>query len=197
MSVSEVTVLVAQRAGEIEKAREIFTGEVRGFVNAVLAGVRRLRSEPWVSARMRIDLPKETENEAKASYLSSQYSRARAQVRFKKGSNFTAVAEAVFGIEYSEELGAFVWQIMLVPAARYHRIDDHTWAAWMNLPDSSRLPQALHQSRANTVRFVQRPLATELSPELAYQDLKVVLDFLISAESAFAEACGLDEADQE
>lgn len=67
----------------------------------------------------------------------------------------------------------------------------------MNLPDSSRLPQALHQSRANTVRFVQRPLATELSPELAYQDLKVVLDFLISAESAFAEACGLDEADQE
>jgi hypothetical protein len=46
---SEVSVLIAQRARDIEKAREIFTAEIRAFVNGILAGVRRIRSDPWTT----------------------------------------------------------------------------------------------------------------------------------------------------
>jgi hypothetical protein len=73
-ALSEVSVLIGQRARDIEKAREIFTAEIRAFVNGVLAGVRRIRADPWTTGRVRIDLPRDIEFESKASSeLSNQF----------------------------------------------------------------------------------------------------------------------------
>jgi hypothetical protein len=128
---SEVSLLIGQRAADLEKAREVFTAETRNFVTGVLAGVRRVRSDPWMTPRLRIDIPREIETEAKStSSLSSQYAIARASLRFKRGTNFMIVAEIRSGIEFDELGDQFAWQVTLVPAARYQRLDDLLWAHW-------------------------------------------------------------------
>lgn len=58
-ALSEVSILIGQRARDIEKAREIFTAEIRAFVAGILADVRRIRSDPWITSRVRIDLPRD------------------------------------------------------------------------------------------------------------------------------------------
>ena len=55
----EASVLIGQRAADLEKAREVFTAEIRNFATGVLAGVRRVRQAPWVTPRLRIDVPRE------------------------------------------------------------------------------------------------------------------------------------------
>jgi hypothetical protein len=58
---------------------------IRAFVNGVLAGVRRIRTDPWTTGRVRIDLPRDIEFESKASSeLSNQFAFARVELRFKK-----------------------------------------------------------------------------------------------------------------
>ena len=59
ISLRELSLLIAQRAADLEKAREIFTAEVRAFVSGILAGVRRARSDPWTTSRVKIDIPRE------------------------------------------------------------------------------------------------------------------------------------------
>ena len=190
---SEVSVLFGERAGDLEKAREIFTAEIRSFVSGILAGIQRARAEPWVSPRVRIDIPREIETESKTGYLSSQYASARANVRFKKGVNFTVIAEVRFGIEFDQTLDAFVWQVALVPAARYQRVDDVLWRQWRatggELP-----PGSTHQDKANTVRFMQRKIDGDLTAEASFNDVKRVLEFIVSADGSLAEAVGLDAA---
>lgn len=114
---SDVTVLFGQRAGDIEKAREIFTAETRNFVSAILAGVQRARKDLWLSSRIRIDFPREIETESKVGYLNNQQAIARTQLRFKKGTKYTVVADVLFGIEFDHESNNFAWQIKLVPRA--------------------------------------------------------------------------------
>lgn len=190
-ALSEVSILIGQRARDIEKAREIFTAEIRAFVAGILAGLRRVRTEPWTTARVRLDLPKEIENEAKlANDFSSQYAVARVDLRFKKGSKFVQIAELRFGIELDESAEAFAWQLTLVPAARYNRVDDLVWYQWRN--QQVGLPGSRHQDRANTVRFAARPLGPEVTAETAFNDVKTVLEFLLSAEASLGEAVGLD-----
>src|SRR4029079_15697065 len=119
---SEVSVLIGQRARDIEKAREIFTAEIRAFVAGILGGVRRIRSDPWTTARVRNVLAREIESETKtASDFSSQYALARTELRFKKGTKFVQIADLRFGIEFDESSAVFAWQVMLVPASRYNR----------------------------------------------------------------------------
>jgi hypothetical protein len=189
---SEVSVLFSQRAGDIEKAREIFTAETRSFVSGVLAGIQRARSDPWIASRVRIDLPREIETESKTGYLSSQFAIARAQLRFKKGTKFTAIADVRFGIEFDQSTGGFIWQVSLVPAARYQRIDDLLWRHRCAHTDGNGLPGAVHQDRANTVRFVMRPVDGDFRPETAFNDVKSIFEFLITADAPLAEAVGLD-----
>ncbi len=190
-ALSEVSVLIGQRARDIEKAREIFTAEIRAFVTGILAGLRRVRTEPWTTSRVKLDLPKEIENEAKlASDFSSQYAVARVDLRFKKGSKFVQIAELRFGIELDESAEAFAWQLTLVPASRYNRVDDLVWYQWRAQQVGH--PGSRHQDRANTVRFVSRPLGPEVTAETAFNDVKTVLEFLLSAETALGEAVGLD-----
>lgn len=192
-TLSEVSILIGQRAGDLEKAREIFTAETRAFASGVLAGIRRVRSEPWASSRVRIDLPREIETEAKASgYLSNQFAIGRANLRFKKGTNFQIVADIRFGIELDEATDVFAWQVTLVPAARYQRIDDLLWQQWRGSALSHSLPGSIHHDKANTIRFVLRNVGNELSAEEAFNDVKNVLEFIVSAESALAEAVGVD-----
>jgi hypothetical protein len=189
---SEVSVLIGQRARDIEKAREIFTAEIRAFVNGILAGVRRVRTDPWTTSRVRVDLPREIEYEAKASTdFSSQFASARVALRFKKGTQFREVADVRFGIEFDEDAGMFAWQITLVPAAKYNRIDDVVWHQWKGQPTAA-LPGGKHFDKANTVRFVSRPLGAELTGEVAFNDTKSLLEFLLTAESGLADAVGLD-----
>lgn len=191
---SEVSVLVGQRARDIEKAREIFTIETRAFVNGILAGVRRIRSDPWTTARVRIDLPRDIEFEAKASSeLSNQFAFARVEFRFKKGTKFQQVADLRFGIEFDENAGVFAWQVTLVPAARYNRIDDVVWHQWKAQP--LQLPGAKHRDKANTVQFLSRSVSAELTAEAAFNDVKGVLEFLMTTEAALADAVGLDADD--
>ena len=194
-ALSEVSILIGQRARDIEKAREIFTAEIRAFVNGVLAGVRRVRTDPWTTSRVRVDLPREIEYEAKASSeLSNQFAFARVALRFKKGTNFRQIADVRLGIEFDEDLGVFAWQANLVPAASYNRIDDVTWHQWKSTPHGSS-PGARHFDRANTLRFLARPLNAEVTAEVAFNDAKSVLEFLLTAEAGLADAVGLDASD--
>jgi hypothetical protein len=187
---SEVSQLFAQRAGDLEKSREIFTAETRGFVSSILAAAHRTRAEPWVSGRVRVDLPKEIDNELKAGYLTSQFALARVELRFKKGTNFTRVAEVNFGVEFDQESEGFTWTVKLVPEARYQRLDDLLWRQ-MRVSGLD-LPKGHHFERANTVRFVLRALDADLNADAAFNDIKAVLEFLVSADQAIADAVGLD-----
>jgi hypothetical protein len=197
-ALSEISLLIGERAGDLEKGREIFTTETRNFVGDVLAGMRRMRSEPWTQGRVRVDLPREIDTEAKAGgYLSGQFAFSRCSVKFKRGVNFREIGEARFGVEYDETLGSFIWQVMLIPAARFQRIDDHVWNQYRTAGVSSPLPRAEHLARSNQVRFVQRPLDKDLSAEIAFNDAKQVLEFLLSTDTALAEAVGLDPVDDQ
>jgi hypothetical protein len=197
-ALSEISLLIGERAGDLEKGREIFTAESRAFVSGILTGVRRVRSDPWTQGRVRVDLPREIDTEPKsAGYLSSQFVFARCVLRFKKGVTFQQIAEARFGLEFDETLGTFIWQVMLVPAARFQRIDDLVWNQYHAVSSSSLLPLAAHLVRSNAIRFVQRPLNKELTVEMAFNDVKQVLEFLLSTDSALAEAVGLDPIDDE
>jgi hypothetical protein len=191
-ALSEVSILIGQRARDIEKAREIFTAETRAFVSGILAAVRRIRSDPWTTSRVRIDLPREIEYEAKASPdFSSQFAFARAAVRFKKGTQFREIADVRFGLEFDDEAGLFAWQITLVPASKYNRIDDLVWAQWKTEAGQP-LPAPKHFDKSNTLRFVNRALGPELTAETAFNDAKQVLEFLLTAEAALGDAVGLD-----
>lgn len=193
-TLSEVTILVGQRARDIEKAREIFVAEIRAFVGGILSGIRVIRGEPWTAPRVRIVLPKEIENETKTtSDLSSHYAIARTELRFKKGTNFRQISDVRFGIEFDETSERFVWHVTLVPAAAYNRIDDGLWALWRS--KDHRLPGMAHQDKANTVRFVTRPLDPEVTAELTYNDVKTVLEFLLTADATLADAVGVVDDD--
>ncbi len=190
---SEVSILFGKHAPDIEKAREIFTAEIRAFVSGVLGGVRRVRQDPWTTPRARVDVPREIETEAKATgYLSSQFATARANLRFKRGTNFMVIAEVRFGIEYDEAADAFAWQVVLVPAARYQKLDDVVWTHWRAKGNGSGLPGAVHHDRANTVRFVSRAIGPELTPEVAFNDVKAALEFLLSIDGAIGESVGIE-----
>lgn len=193
-ALSEVSILIGQRARDIEKAREIFTAEIRAFVGGILAGVRRIRSDPWTTSRVRLDLPREIDNETKtASDFSSQYALARAALRFKKGTNFRQIADIRFGIEFDEGTDVFAWQITLVPAASYNRVDDVVWHQWRNIQPNT--VGARHQDKANTIRFVSRPIGSDVTAETAFNDVKAVLEFLLTVETQLADAVGLEADD--
>jgi hypothetical protein len=196
---SDVSLLIAERAGDLEKAREIFTAETRSFVKGVLAGIRRARSDPWTMPRVRVDLPRDIETESKATAsIRDQYALARVSLRFKKGTNYQVVADVNFGIGFDEPTDRFVWQVYLVPAARYQRMDDLVWQHLRTLETPIKsLPGAAHQDRANQVRFVSRALGPETSAEVAFNDAKAVLEFLVVADAPLAEAVGLDAAPEE
>ncbi len=191
-TLSEVTILMGARARDIEKAREIFTAEIRTFVRDILTRVRLIRSDPWTTSRVRLDLAKEIETEAKAaSDFSSQHAIARVALRFKKGTNFRQIADIRLGIELDEITEVFSWQATLVPAASYNRVDDAVWAQWKVLPTA--YPGATHQDKAHTVRFFSRALSAEVTGEAAFNDVKAVLEFLLTIESSLAEAVGLED----
>jgi hypothetical protein len=192
-ALSEMSILFGSRAGEIERAREIFTEEMRSFSAGVLANIRRARSDPWVAPRVRIDLQKEIENEGRTGYLSSQFAVARAQLRLKKGGNYSVVvADIRFGIEYCETDGAFAWQITVVPGSKFQQIDNALWRQWKTA--GLNMPGAIHQDRANTVRFVLRPLGGEgaVTHEVAFNDVKSIFEFILAADGILCEAAGLD-----
>lgn len=192
-TLSEISLLIGERAGDLEKGREIFTAESRGFVNGILTGIRHVRSDPWTQGRVRVDLPSEIDTEPKsAGFLSSQFAFARCVLRFKRGVKFQQIAELSFGLEFDQALGTFVWQVTLVPAARFQRIDDLVWNQYKTVANASLLPLGSHMVRANTIRFVQRALNKELTLETAFNDVKHVLEFLLSTDAALAEAVGLE-----
>jgi hypothetical protein len=189
-ALSEVSILFGQNAADIEKARQIFTAEIRGFVAGALGVIKRARSEPWIAARVRLDIPRDIENEAKTGYVSSQFALARSTLRFKKGTNFAAIGDVTFGIEYIESADGFVWRVALVPAARYQRVDDVLWREWRRLPEVP--PGAAHHERANTVTFVERPLVHDLTLDRACEDVKQVFDLVVGADGPLAEAVGME-----
>lgn len=192
---SEVSKLFAQRAGDLEKAREIFTAESRNYVAGILGAVHRARSEPWTLGRIRIDLPRDVETEGKTGYLSSQYTTARAALCFKKRTKFVNVADVSFGIEFDQTAEAFVWQMVFVPSARYPRLDDVVWQQYRTANLS--LPGAQHQQRANSVRLVQRTLGADLAADAPYNDVKAVLEFLLTADAALTDAVGFEPSPDE
>jgi hypothetical protein len=191
---SEVTILISQRAGDLEKAKDVFATETRLFVSGILGAVKRARSEPWVQGRVRIDLPKEVETEG-ASAVSLESTFARCQLRFRKEATYRNVADIRFGVEFEEAVNSFIWQIVLVPHARYPRMDDLLWHHWRAAGGETLAPGAAHQGKANTVRFVQRPVNQELIGENAFGDVKQVLENVLVADRLLAEAVGIDQVD--
>jgi hypothetical protein len=192
-ALSEVSLLMGQRAGELEKAKEVFTSEIRAFVSGLLSAIRRVRAEPWSTSHVRIDLPREIETEQRSTaFLSGHYAIARADLRFKRGTNFMVVADVRFGVEYDEAADAFCWMVNLTPAAKYQRIDDLVWAHWQSTGGHDALPGSIHQARTNTVRFSLRPFDAQLTSESAFTDIKAVLEFVMTAEAAIGRAVGLE-----
>ena len=192
-ALSEVTLLIGQRAGDLEKARDVFTAETRAFVTSILGAIKRARSDPWTTNRIRLDFPRDTETEQRATpFLRNQYCIARTSLKFKRGTNFREVAAVNFGLEFDESRDAFAWQVLLVPAANYQQIDDRVWRQWCSGAYANSLPEAEHQVKTNTVRLVRRPLDDQLSQQSAFNDVKSVLEFLLTTDSALADAVGLE-----
>jgi hypothetical protein len=65
------------------------------------------------------------------------------------------------------------------------------WRAWRAL-GKTLAPGALHEDKANTIRFVSRPISREMTAEVAFSDLKGILEFLLSCDTALADAVGVD-----
>jgi hypothetical protein len=65
----------------------------------------------------------------------------------------------------------------------------HQWRAYQTTAVGAR-----HQDKANTVRFISRPLAPEVTAEAAFNDVKLVLEFLLTLDASLADAVGLDSA---
>jgi len=191
---SEVTVLISQRAGELEKAREVFRAETRTFVASILEAIKRARPEPWLQGRTRIDFPREGEAEG-SSVVSLESQFARCQLRFRREMTFRQVADIRFGIEFEQSSDAFVWQVMLVPAPKYPRMDDLLWDYWRSAQGATLPPGSAHQVKSNTVCFVQRLIAAELTGDVAFNDVKLVLETLLVAGAALAEAVGFEPED--
>ena len=199
-SLSEVTCVLAQRAAELERAREIFVGEIRRFTEAVLANLKQRRADAWISPRVRLDCPKDILFESKTTgYFRTEFAQGPVVARFKKGANYQAVADLTFGIEFVDtaENGAFVWTIKLVPFLRYQQLDDAIWHEWKLARGQDLPPGSRHVERANVVLFVVRPLSVSLTTELATDDVRQVLDFVLRADRAFASACGVDPVGEE
>ncbi len=188
---SEVTVLISQRAGELEKAREVFRAETRTFVASILEATKRARSEPWVQGRIRIDFPREGEAE-ETSVVSLESQFARCQLRFRREMTFRQVADVRFGIEFEQSSDAFLWQVVLVPAPRYPRMDDLLWDHWRSVVGAALPPGSAHQVKSNTVCFVQRIVTGELTGDVAFNDVKLVLETLLGGGAAMAEAVGFE-----
>ena len=194
-ALSEVTCVFAERAAELERARELFITEIRAFTDSVLSGLRARSAYNWISPRVRLDVPSDILFDHKTTgYLRTQYAHAAVTVRFKKGAHYQAVADVTFGIEYvdSPEQESFAWAIKLVPFSRYLQLDDALWHAWKQHRGKSLPPGAMHEERANVVRFVVRPLSPSLTGALALEDVQEVLEFMLRADEAFVSACGVD-----
>ena len=189
---SEVTLLLAQKANDIESARSIFKDELAVFVGGMVSALRRARSDPWTTGRMKLDLPREVEVETKAvARVTDHFAIGRVGVRFKKGTLFVQVAEIKFGIELEDPAPTFVWQVSFNVMSRYLRIDDLLWST-LKTSKQLELPGQAHKDKTNTVVFATRPLDSGLTAEIAFTDLKSVMEFVLGAETAFAEAVGVD-----
>lgn len=189
---SEVTLLFGQRAGDLGKARDVFIQETRGFVESVMGELRRARSEPWVNGRVKIELPREIESDTRSADLNAYFALGRPELRFKKKVVYTLVAEVRYGIEFDQTGDCFIWQITLVPEAKYQRLDDVVWPQWKTSPLAGQLPGNARQEKANTIRFISRPLDESLTALVAFNDVKQVLEFLLTVGAALAEAVGFE-----
>jgi hypothetical protein len=196
MGLSDVTILISQRAGELERAREVFVAETRAFVAGILGAIKRARSEPWVEGRVRIDFPREGEAEGTSAVsLESQFARCQLVSTVDTAgqeTTFRQVADVRFGIEFEQSGNGFLWQLVLVPVARYPRLDDLLWDHWRSAGGGSLPPGSAHQVKSNTVLFVQRPVTPELTGDVAFNDVKLVLERLLSAGAAIADAVGFE-----
>lgn len=190
-SLSEVSLLLARKANDIETAREIFKDEIAAFVSGLISALRRARSDPWTGARVRLDLPREVETESKSvSRVTDHFALGRIGVRFKKGTNFIQVAEIKFGFELEEPATAFAWQVSFNLMSRYLRMDDLIWSALRG--SKLELPGQAHRDKTNTVIFVARPLDAALTAEVAFADLKSIMELVLASDGAIAEAVGID-----
>jgi hypothetical protein len=107
------------------------------------------------------------------------------------------LAEVVDGIEYNERQDCFVWQVRLVPTARYVRLDDVLWRELQTRQTNDARPGRAHEDRTNTLTFVQREPNADLTLDIACEDVRTTLDFLMTVDAALAEAVGLDAAADE
>jgi hypothetical protein len=80
----------------------------------------------------------------------------------------------------------------LVPSAKYHRIDDHVWNQWRSTVGTNLPPESAHRDKTNTIRFVLRPVSPDLTAEVAFNDSKQVLEFMLTSDASLAEGVGFD-----
>jgi hypothetical protein len=189
---SEVTTLIAERASELEKAREVFSDEIGRFVEGILRDLRLVRKDPWVNSRVRVDVPRDIESAKGSGFLTSHYAIGRPNLRFKKGTTFQSIADVRFGVEFDDITSRYAWVVSLIPSGRFPRLDDGVWYHWRTSMGDSLPPGSMHQEKANTVRFMLRALDAELTRETAYADVKSVLEFLLSADAILASTIGVE-----
>lgn len=69
---------------------------------------------------------------------------------------------------------------------------DLLWHQWRSGASANVAPSSAHLDKANMVRFSRRQVDAELTGENAFNDVKAVLEFLLSADNAIGESVGLD-----
>lgn len=193
IGLNPISILVGQRAGELERAREYFTVDIRRFVRSVMEQLMLERESSVANGRVRIDLSKEIENETKAtSQLTNQFAQTVSILRFKKGTkSYSQIAEIRFGI-LCPAGNEFAWQAALVLTSKYHRLDDDIWAHWRQSPNGISAVGADHKKKDDTVIFFSRPLDASLTSSVVLSDVNQVIEFIMATEPAIANAVGSD-----
>lgn len=198
IELSEVSILFGQHVSDIEKARDIFTAEIRRFVGDLLGALGSERENTWNSPKVQVKIKDaDLENEGKStSFLSRQYAVASLPLCFKIKVKYMAIAEINFGVEFESETASFAWRIKLVPASRHQWLDELIWTEWQKAKPSPP-PGAKHDPKEGVVVFVSRSFGTDLTFKLALDDVSEVLKFVVASEpvlvSQFAKQL-LDEA---
>lgn len=186
-SLSEVSVLFASRAGDIQRAREVFVEDARSFVEWVMKRAEKHKVEAAAESKVRLDVEGEIVTEPKSSYsVFTHRFEGLITIRYQKNKKFVEVAVIEFGIGADDKEETFVWYVM-IDRVRSTRLDDGLWKAWAQEKPDALPPGARHVASENQVVLVERPLA-ELKEETARKDVEDAMAFVLKSEAIVVDA---------
>ncbi len=191
-ALNALSILFAQRAGELDRARAIFLADARTFVEAVRTRLAE-DTESYSKERIRLTIPLEVECEGKAGSIVDQSAVATIDFRFRRRTRFIGIAEVRFGVVYDHKNGRYVWSATLTPNGNYSLVDNVLWRAFRDAELPKIFVSAEPLEKTNAIRFLQRELNSELTADSALSEIKKLLDFLTTTTKELSEAVGAED----